>query len=387
MNAIPPAAVWLALVAPSLFIVHKYIGAGGAAAYAALAAVALAAAPRLPVPRSPRVRLTVAIGTIAVVMIAFALFYPIVNARTPGLGSDDDDAYNAGARALIDGRSPYTETTYLGNVLHQLPGAFVLAAPFVIAGTSALQNLFWLPAFFLVVRKETDDAAALRLSWLVLAASPTVIHQVITGTGHAANTIYVALGLWWLTRTVHTNVAGALWGVAVASRANFLLLLPLAFGWLWQHRGWRSAAAAIAFACGTAAALVLPFYLHDPARFGPLEAADRLLRFNTVFPYAGTAVGTLMAAAAVFLSCLRMDRVALFANSALVQAVPVLAGVLMSGWGRPALAYATYGTFAAWFVFIAAADRFADRSSSSARTGGVPRTASDPSIAVDPVRT
>src|SRR4030095_1503771 len=68
LNAIPPAAVWLALVAPSLFIVHKYSGAGGAAAYAAVAAVALAAAPRLPVPRSPRVRLTVAIGTIAVVM-------------------------------------------------------------------------------------------------------------------------------------------------------------------------------------------------------------------------------------------------------------------------------------------------------------------------------
>jgi len=387
LNANAAAAVWLALVVPSLYIVHKYGGTGGAAAYAALAAGAVAAAPHLPVPRSRRVRLAVAVVTIAVVVIVFAVVYPVVNVHAPALGSDDDDAYNAGARALIGGRSPYSETTYLGNVLHQLPGAFVLAAPFVIAGTSALQNLFWLPAFFLAVRKETDDAAALRLSWLILAMSPTVVHQVVTGTGHAANTIYVALGLWWLTRTRHTNIAGALWGVALASRANFLLLLPLAFGWVWQHRGPRSAVATMALACSTIAALVVPFYLNDPAHFGPLEAANRLLRFDAVFPHAGIAVGTLMAGAAIVLSCIRMDRATLFTRCAVVQALPVIAGVLLSGWGRQALAYATYGTFAAWFVFMAAADQFADTGSSPARIRGEPRIASDQGVAAGRVRT
>jgi len=387
LNTIAAAAVWLALVAPSLFIVHKYSGTAGAAAYAAIAALAVAAAPRLPIPRSRRGRRTVAVATIAVIVIVFAMMYPAVNVHTPGVGSDDDDAYNTGARALIEGRSPYSERTYLGNVLHQLPGAFVLAAPFVIAGTSALQNLFWLPAFFLAVRKETDEAAALRLSWLVIAASPTVLHQVITGTGHAANTIYVALGLWWLTRTVHTNIAGAFWGVAVASRANFLLLLPLAFGWLWQHRGWRTAVAAMAFTCGVATALVFPFYLDDPMQFGPLEAADRLLRFNAVFAYAGAAIGISMAAAAGILACRQMDRAALFRNCALVQALPVVAGVLLSGAGRLSLAYATYGTFAAWFVFMATADRFADKGTSPARIRDAAQTASGPPIAVDRVRT
>jgi len=387
LNAIAAGSVWLALVAPSLLIVHTYSGTTGAAAYAALAAVAVAAAPRLPVPRSRRVRVAVAIGMVAFIAVVFAVIYPAVNVHTPGLGSDDDDAQNAGARALMAGRSPYTETTYLGNVLHQLPGAFVLAAPFVIAGTSALQNLFWLPMFFLALRKEAGDAAALRLSGLVLAMSPTIIHQVVTGTGHAANTIYVALGLWWLTRTAHTNIAAATWGVALASRANFLLLLPLAFGWLWQHRGRRTALRATTIASGTVAALVLPFFVHDPAHFGPLEAADRLLRFDAVFRYAGTAVGISMAAAAAVLSCLPMDRTRLFRNCALVQALPVLAGVLLSRWGRPALAYATYSTFAAWFVFIAAAHRFADTGSSPGRIQSVPRTASDPAVGADPVRT
>ena len=56
----------------------------------------------------------------------------------------------------------------------------------------------------------------------------------------------------------------------VLARANFLLLLPLAFGWLVRARGWRTATAAVALASGAAAALSLPFYLYDPAGFTPL---------------------------------------------------------------------------------------------------------------------
>ena len=387
MSGKATAALWLALVGPSLFIVQKYTGGAAAAAYALIAAVAVVVTPRIPVPASRRARTSAAVVTLLLVVVAFAVIYPTANVQIPGLGSDDDDAHNAGVRALLEGRYPYAERTYLGNVLHQLPGAFVLAAPFVIAGTSALQNLFWLPMFFLAVRKEAGDGAELRLAWLVLAMSPTVLHQIVTGTGYVANTIYVTLGLWWLTRTAHTNLAAAAWGVAVASRANFLLLLPLACGWLWRHRGQRAAVLATAIAGGTAAALILPFSLHDPAHFTPLEAADRLLRFDVVFPYAGEGVGALAVALAILLSCLRMDRAGLFRNCALVQALPVVAGVLLTGWGRAALAYAVYGTFAAWFVFIASADRFADTGNSRGPNRDAPRSASGPAVAVDPART
>jgi hypothetical protein len=122
-------------------------------------------------------------------------------------------------------------------------------------------------------------------------------------------------------------------------------------------------------------------------QFGPLEAADRLLRFDAVLPYSGVAIGIAMAAAAGVLASLPMDRQTLFRNCALVQGLPVVAGVLMSGWGPAAFAYATYGTFAAWFVFMATADRFADRGSNPARIRVAPRTASGPPIAADRVRT
>src|SRR5437773_2523642 len=87
---------------------------------------------------------------------------------------------------LLVFHSSYSRTTYLGNVLHQLPGAFVLAIPFVALGTSALQNLCWLPLFFLAVSKDANSRTALELALLVLVLSPEVIHEVVTGTGHVS---------------------------------------------------------------------------------------------------------------------------------------------------------------------------------------------------------
>ena len=181
------------------------------------------------------------------------------------------------------------------------------------------------------------------------------MHQVVTGTGYLSNTIYVLLGLRWLVRTAHRDLAAIAWGVTLASRANFLFLVPLAFGSLRQHGGWRAATWATALTCLTVASLTLPFYLHDSANFGPLEAANRLLRFDTLFSHAGVTLMAVMAALSFGLSLTPMDRVALFRNCALVQAFPVVTGVVLSTVqrGRLDLAYAPYGTFFSWFALMA----------------------------------
>ena len=348
--------LWLSLVFPSSFVVHKYLGPNGTLAYAVLVAVAVALMPNLRRRPSERNVFWLALATFLLVAVVFLSIYPIANTHDPTRGSDDDDAQNLGAMALLVGQSPYTRITYLGNVLHQLPGAFVLAAPFVLLGTSALQNVFWLPMFFLAAREEArDDRTTLELAWLVLVFSPTVMHQVVTGTGYLSNTIYVLLGLRWLVRTAHRDLAAIAWGVTLASRANFLFLVPLAFGSLRQHGGWRAATWATALTCLTVASLTLPFYLHDSANFGPLEAANRLLRFDTLFSHAGVTLMAVMAALSFGLSLTPMDRVALFRNCALVQAFPVVTGVVLSTVqrGRLDLAYAPYGTFFSWFALMA----------------------------------
>jgi hypothetical protein len=351
-------ALWCSLVIPSLFVVQKYAGGAGVALYLIGAAAAVLLIPRVPLPHSPGARAALAFGTVAVLLMIFVAVYPTANSQQPGFGSDDDDAYNVGVEALLAGHSPYASTTYLGNVLHQFTGAFVLASPFVLLGTSAWQNLFWLPLFFIVLSREAKDGGAvLRIAWLVLLASPVVLHQVVTGTGHVANAVYVLLGMWWVVRGPGAVVPAVAWGVALASRANFLFLIPLAFGWNYRTRGPAAAVCSSLLTLLVAGLLIVPFYLHDPTHFGPLEAADRLRRVNEWVPSGGEAIAAIMAVLAVALGCTRMDRRRLLLHCAAVQSVPILlvSGVSVLATGVIDLSYATYAVFVLPFVVAAAA--------------------------------
>jgi hypothetical protein len=240
----------------------------------------------------------------------------------------------------------------------------------VLLGTSALQNLFWPPLFFMTVREEANSRTALQLAWLVLVLSPGVMHEVVTGTGYVSNTIYVLLVLWWLVRTKHRDVAAVTWGLTLASRANFLFLVPLAFAYLRQHAGLRTALRATAVTCATTACLTVPFYLYDRRNFGPLDAASRLLVFNQLFPHLGLAVLVLMAVLALTLSCTRMNVPTLFRNCALVQASPVVAGVVLTTVRdrQVNLWYARYGPFFAWFALMALAIESSRKATKTDRT-------------------
>jgi len=347
--------LWLVLVVPSSFVVHKYLGWEGTIVYSIGVAASVALRRRVLTRVSTRTLARLVLLTSILIAVAFFVVYPIANTHTAGAGSDDDDALNLGAMALLGGRSPYAQTTYLGNVLHHLPGAFILAIPFMALGTSALQNLWWLPVFFLAVKEDANSRTVMELALVVVALSPEVMYEVVTGTGYLANSISVVLGLWWLVRTTHRDAAAIAWGLTLASRANFLFLVPLAGGYLCQHAGWRTAARAVALTYGTAAALTLPFYFHDPHDFGPLEGANRLLVFNQLLPHLGIALIGLMAVLAVGLSFMPMDRASLFRNCMIVQAFPVIAGVvLVSVRDRQMnLSYARYGAFFAWFALMA----------------------------------
>ena len=348
-----PTALWLCLVLPSVFSVQKYFGWLGVAGYVVATGWAVWAMPRLRWQLNEREALWLSIATFAGLGVIFAIGYPIANTHIPGMGSDDDDAMNIGVLELLHRHFPYYAHTYLGNVIHHLPGAFLLAAPFVLFGTSAFQNLFWLALFFLVLRHELSSSfAALRWSWLMLLFSPIVVLQVISGTGHVANAIYVMLGLWWLINAEHKALPAAAWSVALSSRANFLFLIPLAFGWLAQRFGWKIAVGLSTLTCIVFALLTLPFYLYDPQGFAPLEAVDRLTGFDDVVPYAGWVIGIGMGLLSLILSCQPMQTSSsLWRNCALVQAFPVLVVYMLGG----DLLFLTYGSFFLCFGILAAA--------------------------------
>lgn len=356
----PPVAllwVWASLAFPSWSVVDKWLHLPGVIGYTVATALALLMAPRLftAIPQ----RATRALGalTLLCLTVVFLWVYPIVNTHAENSGSDDDDAHNVGVAALLDGQSPYSRVTYLGNSLHQLPGSFVLAAPFALIWTSALQNLFWLPLFFLVVRREVSERRTpLVLAWLVLGLSPAVLHALVTGSSYSTNAISVLLAMWWLLRTPLSTLAALAFGLALCSRPNFWFLVPLVFAWLGREAGWHLAIRQMAIAGAVVAGSVLPLYIVSPD-FGPLDAWDRLGRYDALVPFAGIAIVMAMGAIAIGLSCVRVDRAGLFRYCALVLAFPVVVSLILSCAldGYPDFTIAAYGSFASWFALMAVA--------------------------------
>ena len=360
-SVLQSVALWLGLLLPSVSILQKFFGSIGIGIYCLGAAFGIWVS-RLALRISERSALCLSIAVFVALGLFFVVVYPAVNVQVPGLGGDDDDAMNIGALELIHGHFPYYVRTYLGNEIHHLPGALLLAAPFVILGTSGLQNLAWLIMFFFVLCRQLGRASVALRWFLLFLFSPIVLQQVATGVGHVTNAIYVMLGLWWLVTAERKILPALAWGVTLASRANFLLLIPLAFGWLNSRYGWRCSANWLLWTCFSCAVLTVPFYFHDPSNFSPLQAVDRLSQFDDVIPHAGWAIAILMLSASIVLAGTPMRTASnLWRNCALVQAVPVIIGSLL---GRD-LGFLAYGTFFLCFVIFTAAT--ADQVESSSK--------------------
>lgn len=150
---------------------------------------------------SERQSLYLATITVIALIVIFAFVYPKANTHVNGHGSDADDALNLAANELLRGRYPFYVETYLHNPIGIFPGALLLALPFILFGNSALQNLFWLAAFFFAASRSVSSwRLGLLLLWALLLFSPVVMQQVVTGTDDLANSIYVLLFMLLLAK-------------------------------------------------------------------------------------------------------------------------------------------------------------------------------------------
>ena len=329
-----PVGVAFALGFASLGTVQKYLGTSLALVYLAAVLVAVPLAVRFGAPLFSRVvsersALWLAAATVLALVVVFFVVYPHANdhASTTVGGSDRDEDANLATNLLIRLHYPYDVTTYLGNHITHLPGSLVLAIPFVLIGNSAYQNMFWLPALFAGLRVRTGSSSlALFWCWLLLAASPAVLREYVTGGDLIANGIYVllaTLGVLWAARRggwVSIAAAAAL-GLTLSSRANYLLVLPLLASALLQCSGRRRAATDTVVALGVFLAVTLPFYLYDRAGFTPFHAADKLSQFDAALPHARVIILVLAVVLTLALTFTRMgvDGAALARNAAIVQ--------------------------------------------------------------------
>lgn len=372
------------LVLSSAFQVLKYLGPWGLSAYALLVLLLLPALRRRLVapPRALPAAGWLAAATVLGVVLMFAVIYPIADSGVVG-GSDRDDALNAGAAALLDGRYPYGELTYLDNPISPLPGALFLAIPFVLMGNAAYQSFFWLPVFMWVTGRAMGSLlSGVLLSWAILILSPANMIGIVTGDDLLTNSIQIFVFTILLIheatrrRLAPAVLLAVLLGVAMSSRPNYVLLLPLLFAHLRQHAGLGAAVWIGGIVAAAAAVVTVPFYLHAPEAFSPLHIAGT---FSSPIPHSDIIVPILAGLLAVALGRRPMDPdgVALCGRFALVGFLLVLAayavrsaaaGVLVVSLLDYGRLFLVFGAFAAFSVERHAGD-----------TGGPARSAaSDP---------
>ncbi len=349
-GAVHGIVLCLLFVIPSLSPFVEHLGWGWAIAYAALVAAVMAAVRRWSGPLLPWADQwfpVLVAGVFLGLVVVFAVGYPIEDGRGVGRSSDRDDGLDLAVARLLAGESPYYPPHPEIGPLSLLPGAILLGAPFAILGNSGGQNFLWLAVLLAALACHLGGRArGLLALGLLLGLSPAVQYEFISGGDMLANGIYVPVLAWlagsrWSTPVARnwTRWASAiLLGIGLASRPNFLLLLPLFGAWLWRRRGFHNALRCTSIVAGTAALVTLPFYLHDPAGFTPLPTANKLAAIDAALPWASRAVmaGAAALALAAGLAVLRAaqppDAGSLFRRTAAIVAFPILAAVVLSSW-------------------------------------------------------
>jgi len=285
--------------------------------------------------------LLLALITILVLMMVFAVVYPALNSgkqlwflHLEG-GSDRDEALNNAVTELVNGRYPYCPKTYLGNPATPFPGSLVLAIPFVLLGNSAYQNFFWLIVLFLVLRSDLRDGRkGLLLFWMIVLLCPAAFYELMSGGDLLANSIFVTVFLLFALKSIPDETtssrrklgAAVLLGIGLSSRANFLLVVPVLFVAILRKTGQKTAIIYLTVTCVTFAGITLPFYVFDPNGFSPLHATSFLGGNGSLPPSAGLLVLTLIGILSVLLPFRRgrNDESFVVLNCAITQAAFVL---------------------------------------------------------------
>lgn len=362
----------LLLAFPSAGFVQKYTGLAGVVAYVALviglvhltAALWKRAAPWL----RKHFRKLAALSIVGLAA-GFVILNPIEDGRGPGKSSDRDEGLEMAVTRMARGETPYYPSNQIAGPLSVLPGSMFLAAPFVALGNSGYQNVFWLAAFLIAACAYfRDKAAALYLLAVPLGLSLAAQYEFVSGGDLIANGIFVAvffllaLGLWSVPTTPAWQrwLACLLLGVGLASRANFILLLPLFGAAMWRLAGCKNAVTTTALVGLTASAVTLPFYLHNPAGFTPLLTRQKLAGADHMLPWASQAMIGMTVFAAMLCTWVLWRRESVrtiplfFRCCTWVTLTPIVAAVLFASWisGYPDFSFLR-DRFGLMYVFFA----------------------------------
>lgn len=248
----------------------------------------------------------------AVISFITVYFYPLINScQLYSGGSDRDEALDVATRSLLDFSYPYLAKLKVaacninigpgGNPISPMPGELCLAIPFVLIGASAWQNLFWLLAWMFILRDLLSSWRNVDGLFFLVVLSPTVFAaELLTGGDLLAISLqaFVCAYLVWRVKGstwLHHLILPAFLGIALSSRPQMILVLPLLLALLRDTQGWQEARIKTVVAASSWGLITLPFYFANPANFSPLHANKFFERFSNVLPYSQWYLVVLMA--------------------------------------------------------------------------------------------
>lgn len=361
----------LAIAFTSSGLVQKYVGLTGLLGYSVGVIVAIRVlcgfhariATKLDAWFRPLI-----LAIMAMLAASFLGLHPIEDGRGPGHSSDRDEGLELAVTRMQSGLNPYYPQNPVAGPLSLLPGAILLSAPFVWLGSVGLQNVFWLGAFAWILGRLSKNRT---LPWLMigglLCLSPSTLYEFISGGDMISNGAYVACFLcffWqaWMAerpRLLHQVLTGMLLAIGLASRANFILLLPLVGAAIWHGGNWKCASAAVSLVTTSYLLLVVPFYWWDPSAFTPLMSKNKLAFAEAYLPWADVAILGLTALVGFMGSLwLAFGKHAPTTESLCrwctwLTLTPMLAAVLVSSWLRRSIDFSfMQDRFGLMYVFL-----------------------------------
>ncbi len=243
------------------------------------------------------------------IAVLYAVVYHISQRHIFGPGSDSEDALRIAGSQMLQLHFPYYLHTYLGNAITPMPGATMLAIPFLLMGRVSFQNLVWMAAFILFCAKFFRfRSTALAYLLIFVLAAPDVLNDIAVGDDYCINTFYICTLTFLFLRTYQKNAsgwqhiaAGILLGFALSSRPTYIVIPPLALAYmLQQDKGTMTALRSFALPILVAAVITVPFYLYDPAHFSPSHVTGKL---NFMAPLLAHILLVLLPVLAVLISC------------------------------------------------------------------------------------
>lgn len=194
---------------------------------------------------------------------AWAVIVEVADLPDIAAASDRSEALSAGLDALLAGRYPYLEQTHLGNPLSPLTVSLLLALPTHLAfGRPELTNLPMFVAVFAMIvfqHRRARCPIALPIVLALWGLNPVLIWDLAWGSDLTWG-MTLLLGAMMALDSGRLRLAGVLFGLTLATRLSFFLLVPMWALFLIRREG-RPAWIPMLLGGVVAGALIMPFML------------------------------------------------------------------------------------------------------------------------------